>query len=157
MCPAQVTPLPAMKEMLKGYRERARRFPSAPRVSLLLPMFVAANQKDAENIPRNSIMSYYETTGRMMEQLNRRRGLPAQFKVYDQVSGFMKELTYERVLSDYAVCGEPAAVCDRLLQLGEELKLDEILAWVNIGGLNHEQVSTSMKLMAERVLPQLGR
>ncbi len=157
MCPAQVTPLPVIKEMLEGYRERARHSPSAPRVSLLLPLFVAQNRKDAESIPRSSIMSYYETIGRLMVQLMRRKGLPEQFKVYDQVSGFMKELTYERVLSDYAVCGEPAAVCERLLQLGEELKLDEILAWINIGGLSHEQVSASMRLMAERVLPHLPR
>ncbi|HUY20094.1 MAG TPA: LLM class flavin-dependent oxidoreductase [Candidatus Binataceae bacterium] len=156
MCPAQVTPLPAMKEMLAGYRERARQSHSVPRASLLLPLFVAKTRRDAERIPRDSIMSYYEITGRLMAQLTQRKGLPEQFKVYDQVGGFMKDLTYERVLSDYAVFGEPAAVCDRLLRLREELQLDEILAWMNIGGLGHEQVAASMKLMAEQVMPQLG-
>ena len=157
MCPAQVTPLPVIKEMLDSYRERARQSGSVPRASLLLPMFVAQNRSDSESIPRDSIMSYYETTGRLMAQFTRRKGLPEQFKAYDQVGGLMKDLTYERVLSNFAVCGEPNAVCDRLLRLREELKLDEILAWINIGGLSHEQVSASMRLIGERVLPQLRR
>jgi alkanesulfonate monooxygenase SsuD/methylene tetrahydromethanopterin reductase-like flavin-dependent oxidoreductase (luciferase family) len=157
MVPAQVTPLPLIKEMLASYRASARHSPAPLRASLLLPVFVAKNRSDAESIPRASIMSYYETTGRLMAKLAQHKGLPEQFKTYDQVGGLMKDLTYERVLSDYAVIGEPAAVRDRLLQLREELKLDEILAWINMGGLSHEQVSASMKLIGEQVLPHLGR
>ncbi|HTW89066.1 MAG TPA: LLM class flavin-dependent oxidoreductase [Candidatus Binataceae bacterium] len=157
MVPAQVTPLPLIKELLASYRDRLPNPSSPPRASLLLPMFVAKNRKDAESLPRESIMSYYEISGRLMAQLAQRKGLPEQFKAYDQVGGFMKDLTYERVLSDYAVFGEPAEVCDRLLQLREELELDEILAWINIGGLSHELVSASMRLMAEQVLPHLSR
>jgi len=157
MCPAQVTPIPVLKEMLTSFRERARKLPSRPRTSLLLPVFVAKTREQAEGIPRDSIMSYYEVTGRLMAQLFQRKGLPEQFKAYDQVGGVMKDLTYEKVLREFAVLGEPAAVRDRLLYLRDELKLDEVLAWMNIGGLDHEQVSASMKLMADEVLPHLNR
>jgi alkanesulfonate monooxygenase SsuD/methylene tetrahydromethanopterin reductase-like flavin-dependent oxidoreductase (luciferase family) len=157
MCPAQVTPIPVLKEMLTSFRERARKLPSLPRASLLLPVFVAKTREQAESIPRDSIMSYYEVTGRLMAQLFERKGLPEQFKAYDQVGGFMKDLTYEKVLREFAVFGEPAAVRDRLLSLRDELKLDEVLAWMNIGGLDHKQVSASMKLMADEVLPHLSR
>ncbi len=157
MCPAQVTPIPVIKELLASFRERARPLPSVPRASILLPLFVAKTRREAESIPRDSIMSYYEITGRLMAQLTQRKGLPEQFKVYDQVGDFMKGLTYERVLRDFAVFGEPAAVRDRLMYLRDELKLDEVLAWVNIGGLAHEQVAASMKLIADEVLPQLSR
>jgi hypothetical protein len=102
-------------------------------------------------------MSYYEITGRLMLKLVRRKGLPEQFRAYDQVGGYMKDLTYERVLKDFAVFGEPAAVRDRLMHLRDELGLDEVLAWMNIGGLGHEQVSASMKLMGEEVMPRLSR
>ncbi len=159
ICPAQVTPLPAIKEMLATYREHlTRSAATAPtRVALLMPVFVGKTRALAESIPRASIMSYYEITGRLMARLVERKGLPEQFQAYDQVGGVMKDLTYERVLQDFAIFGEPAMVRDQMLKLRDELKLDEFIAWVNIGGLEHGHVCASMRLIAEQVMPQLSR
>ncbi|MBF6568819.1 MAG: LLM class flavin-dependent oxidoreductase [Candidatus Binataceae bacterium] len=160
MCPAQVVPVPAIKEMIASYRDAARRAghpQSSLRVSLLLPVFVARTRAEAEEIPRHGIMSYYEATGRLMQELLRERGLSDQFTVYNRVNEFMGSLTYEGVLRNHAVFGEPEAVRDRLIEMRDELGLDEVLAWIDIGGIDHEAVTTSMKLMADKVLPHLSR
>lgn len=160
LCPAQIIPLPALKEMLAGYRDQARRAGHSAdvlRVSMVLPVFVAEKQKDAESIPRSAIMSFYQTAGRLTHGFMQRQGLSEQFRVYEQVERFMESLNYERVLSDHAAIGEPMAVRERLMALGEELGLDEIVAWANMGGLDHDQVLTSMRLIGEKVIPHLKR
>jgi alkanesulfonate monooxygenase SsuD/methylene tetrahydromethanopterin reductase-like flavin-dependent oxidoreductase (luciferase family) len=159
MCPAQVTPVAVLKEMLASYREQALHAghsPSQLRVSLLLPVFAGANQKDAESMLLRGLKSYYETTGRLMHELIRRNPLPEQFKVYEKAISFVDSLNYQQVLQNNTAFGEPAAVRERLLQLREELQLDEVLAWVNIGGLEHEKVCASMRLISEQVLPFLN-
>jgi alkanesulfonate monooxygenase SsuD/methylene tetrahydromethanopterin reductase-like flavin-dependent oxidoreductase (luciferase family) len=158
LCPAQVIPLPALKEMIAGYRERARGagHPLASlRVAMLLPVFVAENQKEAESVPRTSFMRYYETAGRIGAEFIRRQGLSEQFKIYEGIGSFIGSMSYERLLRDHAVVGEPASVRERLAALGEEFGLDEIVAWVNMGGLDHEKIVSSMKLLGEKVIPYL--
>ena len=159
ICPAHVAPLPAIKERLATYRDhlRASAPDAATRVALLMPLYVAKTRALAESIPRASIMSYYEITDRLMGRLVQSKGLPEQFAVYNQVGSFMQGLNYERVLRDFAIIGEPAEVCDRMLRLRDELGLDEFIAWVNMGGLGHEQVCASMRLIAEQVMPKLSR
>jgi hypothetical protein len=36
------------------------------------------------------------------------------------------------------------------------LTIQQIMAWMNIGGMPHDKVIRSMRLFAERVLPAIG-
>ena len=68
----------------------------------------------------------------------------------------LAEISYDEVLSEYAVYGTPEAVADRLLALKEQLGFSTLSTWMNTGGtIPSERVLKSMRLFAERVAPRL--
>ena len=64
-------------------------------------------------------------------------------------------LDYETVYDDYAAIGTPEQVVSKLRFFQRLFDPQEFMGWFNIGGmLPHEEVANSMKLFAEKVIPQ---
>jgi hypothetical protein len=63
-------------------------------------------------------------------------------------------MSYEEVLREKAVAGDPPMVIDRLAQLREEAVLDGVSAEINPGSmLSHERVMNSLRLYCQKVMP----
>lgn len=63
-------------------------------------------------------------------------------------------LSYESVRDEFAAVGTPERVTARLNIIRERYSPDEFMCWFNIGGmLPHDEVKTSMRLFAEKVMP----
>ena len=64
-------------------------------------------------------------------------------------------LSYELVDSDFAAIGDPEECADKLRQIQQMYGADEFMCWFNTGGMvPQEAVSQSMRLFAEKVIPQ---
>jgi len=59
----------------------------------------------------------------------------------------------ELVDSDLTLIGDPAHVRDKLTRLNHELDLDGFVGIFAFGHLSHQQVSRSLRLFAEEVMP----
>lgn len=67
-----------------------------------------------------------------------------------------RNLNYEDFLnSENTIVGSPEKVTELLLKYREETGLNNVICWMNIGGQPHDNVIKSMRLFAEKVMPNL--
>ncbi|MCA9687288.1 MAG: LLM class flavin-dependent oxidoreductase, partial [Myxococcales bacterium] len=66
-------------------------------------------------------------------------------------------LDYDSLLRSSAICGSPAEVVDRILELHEQLGLTLHLSIFDHGGLPRELLDDSLELFAAEVMPALRR
>jgi alkanesulfonate monooxygenase SsuD/methylene tetrahydromethanopterin reductase-like flavin-dependent oxidoreductase (luciferase family) len=65
-------------------------------------------------------------------------------------------LTYADIRQQRAIFGEPSYCIDRIQEMRETLGIQQLMGWMNIGGMPHEKVQQSMRLFADRVLPAIS-
>jgi alkanesulfonate monooxygenase SsuD/methylene tetrahydromethanopterin reductase-like flavin-dependent oxidoreductase (luciferase family) len=61
----------------------------------------------------------------------------------------------DRARDGLIAVGDPDDIL-KLFKTYEELGVDQIMTWVQFGGLSHEKIMKSMRLLSEHVLPKLG-
>jgi alkanesulfonate monooxygenase SsuD/methylene tetrahydromethanopterin reductase-like flavin-dependent oxidoreductase (luciferase family) len=152
LVPGHVQPMEALRENLTHYREAGRMSGHAERlqVTFLIPIYVAAHQRQAEAEPEPHVMYYYGVLGGLLAG-----EFPESYQRYGESRRRLGTLTYDAIRRERAVFGEPSYCLERLHQIREALGVQQIMAWMNIGGLPHDKVTQSMRLFAERVLPAL--
>lgn len=69
--------------------------------------------------------------------------------------GSVDELTFDRFLQDFCVCGSPETVSRRLQEVIEATDTDYLLATLNFVTLDHGLCERSMDLFASEVMPAL--
>lgn len=161
--PAQVIPVPQLKEAIGGYHAALEQFgrkKEAHRVPVLLPVYIDEDGARARRDVEKAMMSYYDIIGvmmgEMMERLQRKHAeFPESYKGYLQLGELTKDLNYEFVCNELAIFGTPEEAIDRLRFLNAEVGLDDFILWTNVGGMPHDKVCNSMKLFAEKVMPAL--
>ena len=70
--------------------------------------------------------------------------------------GHVDELTFDRFLEDFCVCGSPETVGRRLQEVIEATNTDYLLATLNFATLDHELCLRSMELFAAEAMPALA-
>jgi alkanesulfonate monooxygenase SsuD/methylene tetrahydromethanopterin reductase-like flavin-dependent oxidoreductase (luciferase family) len=152
LVPGHVQPMEALRDNLAVYREAgcAAGHAEQLQVTLLIPMYVAAHQRQAEAEPEAHVMYYYSVLGGLLSG-----EFPQSYQRYGESRRRLGTLTYDAIRRERAIFGEPSYCLERLHQIHEALGVHQIMAWMNIGGLPHAQVLRSMQLFAERVLPAL--
>ena len=55
------------------------------------------------------------------------------------------------------IFGGPQTCIEKLEQLGEEAGVNNLVCWMNFGGLPMEMMERSMRLFADEVMPALRR
>jgi alkanesulfonate monooxygenase SsuD/methylene tetrahydromethanopterin reductase-like flavin-dependent oxidoreductase (luciferase family) len=113
-------------------------------------MYVAEQQRQAEIDPEPHVMYYYSVLGELLSG-----EFPESYQRYGESRRRLGTLTYDAIRGERAIFGEPSYCLERLQQIREALGVQQIMAWMNIGGMPHEKVMRSMQLFAERVLPAL--
>ncbi|PKB72675.1 MAG: hypothetical protein BZY75_05900 [SAR202 cluster bacterium Io17-Chloro-G7] len=127
---------------LKEFRRNLIDGAPGGKVNVNVPTFVAETRKKALAGFEGSIDNYLGTLratshGRGMERANM--------------------LNYGLVDADFAAIGDPEGCADRLRQIQQMYDADEFMCWFNTGGMvSQEEVSKSMRLFAEKVIPQFS-
>ncbi len=73
----------------------------------------------------------------------------------DVRSSFGRPTDFESLLTGPVICGSPAEVTERVLEINELLGLDRQLFLMDIGGLPPTMLHASLDLLGEQVLPAL--
>jgi alkanesulfonate monooxygenase SsuD/methylene tetrahydromethanopterin reductase-like flavin-dependent oxidoreductase (luciferase family) len=121
------------------------------KVTLLLPIYVAERQRQAEEEPEASVMYYFQVLGGLLSG-----PLPESYQRYGESRRRVGTLTYADIRQQRAIFGEPSYCIDRIQEMRETLGIQQLMGWMNIGGMPHEKVQQSMRLFADRVLPAIS-
>ena len=150
-----INPLPRLQEGLITYRHvlNANGHPDQE-VSLAMPVFVHEDGSKAQALAKTSTMSY-------MREVDAILGPGPRPTDETAAAGGPRypnylSIPYEDILQNTAAYDEPSAVEERLHKVSHALRNDETICWFNLGGLvPHEEVKKSMRLFAEKVMPNL--
>jgi alkanesulfonate monooxygenase SsuD/methylene tetrahydromethanopterin reductase-like flavin-dependent oxidoreductase (luciferase family) len=130
---------------LEAYRQHlaaAGHDPARVKVVVTLPAYVAKDRKKAKTGLKPTIDNYLDT----LRSTSRGRGAERAM-----------QLGYNEIYDHLSVIGDPAECVERLHRLKEMFGCQEFMGWFNIGGaLPHEEVSRSMRLFAQEVMPHFG-
>jgi alkanesulfonate monooxygenase SsuD/methylene tetrahydromethanopterin reductase-like flavin-dependent oxidoreductase (luciferase family) len=152
LVPGHVQPMEVLRENLRQYWQAGRTagHEDQLQVTFLIPVYVAEHQTQAEKEPEPHVMYYYSVLGGLLSG-----EFPESYQRYGESRRRLGTLTYDAIRGERAIFGEPSYCLERLQQIREVLGVQQIMAWMNIGGMPHEKVLRSMRLFSERVLPAL--
>jgi alkanesulfonate monooxygenase SsuD/methylene tetrahydromethanopterin reductase-like flavin-dependent oxidoreductase (luciferase family) len=151
-----VVPLPRIRRDLDAYWQAfdaAGHERTGEEVALLFPLYVAESEAEAQSVPRESIMHYFDVLGRRMVAGD--ADLDAATRARNQeMQARLQRLTFEEVREGVAIIGTPEHCIERIQWLQEEFHLSELIGWFNPGGLiSPEAVLTSMSRFATHIMP----
>lgn len=147
----RTSPVSQLKRLVGGYHEAwaAAGHPGRGPVGLLIPVFVADTTARARAEAEASTMHWFRAIARALQQ----PGATNRTADAERLS----RITYDDVLAELAVYGEPEEVADRLAAIREDLGFASLSAWMNVGAqIPHARVLHSMRLFIDRVVPRLG-
>ena len=162
--PAQVIPVEQLKQAIAGYHaalDKYRRDRSQFRLPVLLPVYLDTDGDRARRDVERSMMSYYDIIGVMMGEMmgrlqKKHAEFPDSYKGYLQLGELTKDLNYDFVCRELAIFGSPAEAVERIRFLRDEVGLEDIILWTNVGAMPHDKVCNSMRLFAEQVMPHFA-
>jgi alkanesulfonate monooxygenase SsuD/methylene tetrahydromethanopterin reductase-like flavin-dependent oxidoreductase (luciferase family) len=151
-----VVPLPRFRQDIAVYWqafEEAGHRRTGDEVALLFPVYVADTEVEAQTVPRESIMHYFDVLGRRMvagdgdvDATTRERNQEMQAR--------LQRLTFEEVRNSVAIIGTPERCIERIRWLQDEFQLSELICWFNPGGLLPQPtVLASMNRFAAHIMP----
>lgn len=151
-----VVPLPRFRRDIKVYWqafEEAGHLRTGEEIALLFPTYVAETEAEAQMVPRESIMHYFEVLGRRMVAGDTDLVAPTGER-NKEMQARLQRLTFEEVCANVAIIGQPEHCIERIQWLREEFQLSQLICWFNPGGLMpHDTVLTSMSRFAAKVMP----
>src|SRR6266850_2893366 len=153
-----VVPLTRFRQDIAVYWqtfEEAGHTRTGEEVALLFPLYVAETEAEAQTVPRQSIMHYFDALSRRMvagdadlDAATRERNKEMQARV--------QRLTFEEARENVAIIGTLAHCIERIRWLRREFYLSELICWFNPGGLMpHQTVLASMSRFAAHIMPNL--
>jgi alkanesulfonate monooxygenase SsuD/methylene tetrahydromethanopterin reductase-like flavin-dependent oxidoreductase (luciferase family) len=141
--------LVGLKPDLKAYRDawELAGNPGKPEVYLRLSMHCGETEQEAREEGEPSIMAGYKSLiDRLEGSPNARRRAEAEE---------VRRATYDDVILDKVIVGDPDTVVDRLKELEDELGIDGILFELNFGAaIPAEVMMRSLKLICHEVMPK---
>ena len=151
-----VVPLPRFRRDLAVYWrtfEEAGHQRTGEEVALLFPLYVATTEAEAQSVPRDSIMHYFEVLAQRVVEGD--AALDAATRERNkEMQARLQRLTFEEVRENVAIIGTPEHCIERITWLREEFQLSELICWFNPGGLMpQETVLTSMHRFAMHIMP----
>ena len=152
-------PVKFLKERLRMYQEFASEaegcdVPFGARTAILRDTFVAESEKEARRIAEDSVMGSLN--------FSNWRG-PSVYLEPDETldsgleAGLKKQLTYDFVNPRALLFGTPDQVVDKLMELWEETRIEEVAFKCGWPGLAHEHTMRSMRLITDEVIPEVQR
>ena len=145
------TPIPQLQERLALYRQaRQEAGHTGPAdIALRLPAYVAETAEQARSEPEASAMHAIQYAA---TELIRSAASQETAERIRRVAS----TSYDDILKQRVMFGTPAAVVERLQEYQEALGISSVVLEVNYGGqIPYDRVVNSVRLLTERVMPQL--
>lgn len=123
-------------------------------VAIMAPIYVAPSLAKGREHPEASIMHYFRT---LRDMYNTRQGRAlAHLPRMQELQERLQKMTYDQVLDNIAIFGDPAYCIERLQWFKETFGMHQFICWFNTGGkIPHKRVMESMRLFAEKVMPYI--
>jgi alkanesulfonate monooxygenase SsuD/methylene tetrahydromethanopterin reductase-like flavin-dependent oxidoreductase (luciferase family) len=144
------TPPPQLRERLELYgKARQEAGHSGPSdIALRIPAYVAETAERARSEPEASTMHAIQYGAQELS------GLAASQETAERLQR-MASIPYDDILKRRVIYGTPEAVVERLQAYQEELGISSVVLEMNYGGqLPHDRVLNSIRLLADKVIPQ---
>lgn len=131
---------------------------SAGDISVRVPMYLAPNEEDALEEPRETIEAFFARMRARYEQGRDDEGTgaigPERAAALKARAERLANMTYEEILDTKVICGTPEGVADKLSQYQKTLGITGFTAELNPGGLlPPEAVKRSLRLLTQEVMP----
>jgi alkanesulfonate monooxygenase SsuD/methylene tetrahydromethanopterin reductase-like flavin-dependent oxidoreductase (luciferase family) len=153
-----IVPTPRLQQDLATYNalldehETPRR---GDEVALMAPVYVSPSSAKARERPEASITNYFRVLHQMYST-PQTAALAAFYPRMQEMQARLQNMTYDYMLENFAIFGEPAYCIDRIHWFKETFGIGQFICWFNIGGkISHQQVMQSMTLFAEQVMPYI--
>lgn len=121
-----------------------------------LRVHVAPTDEEAKAETKHALW-FYHLLGTLVPGAPGREVVPKGYEKYPLDSGALAKLTLEDVWDRGTAFGSPERVTEILKIYMRKLGGRHLIVQMRIGGLQHDKVIRSMKLFAEKVMPELRR
>lgn len=162
---ASVTnPLPRMFEQVARYRQAwaestaptHRSAAATPDVSAMFFLYPGENLAQVQQDIEPSLNNYFHSVAQMVQAGAKSQGVDESYRYLQDVQKHVENVTFEKITQTMAIFGSPQDCVDRVKELHQELRMNELICWFNPGGLvPHEKVLAAMSRFAAEVMPAL--
>ena len=146
--------LDELKGHIKAYREAWRRagHDGNGSVFLRVPVYAAATEQAAYDEPRECIIHYFERQARMIATVGAQGQGGEALRA--KVAAALNKLSYHDIRESRAAIGTPERLIERFIEWRDVAGIDGVVMELNAGNLlGEEQISNSVRLIAEKVMP----
>lgn len=146
--------LDSLKTNIDVYREtwKAKGHAGEGSVFLRVPVYAAATERAAYDEPKDCIIHYFERQAKLVASAGAQGKSGEALRA--RTAQTLSTLSYDDILATRVAIGTPSQLVDRLTEWRDVLGIDGVVMEMNAGNtLSEEQVSNSVKLMAEKVIP----
>jgi alkanesulfonate monooxygenase SsuD/methylene tetrahydromethanopterin reductase-like flavin-dependent oxidoreductase (luciferase family) len=116
-------------------------------------IYVAPTDREAMREAREAELWYQQALARFLVPENIDTAPAALQPQFRALAEALKTITWEKLQEETVVFGSPELVTEKVREM-EALGVGELLCWMNFGNLTQEQAQRSMRLFAEKVMPQ---
>ncbi len=144
--------------LYKGYHAEAEKVGRTGQLDMPLARFVYVSEttEKAREEAREHLMWFLGTLLSEVMVPPPEVPLPGPSEIYQQLKEKYASITYDEVLAEHAIVGDPDFVTDKLKWVEENTGTKHFMGWTRIGGLKHERVCKSLKMFSEHVMPQFA-
>ena len=146
--------LDELKGHIKVYRETWKEAGHEGKGSVFLrvPVYAAATEQAAYDEPRECITHYFERQARMIASVGA-QGQDGE-ALRAKVAEALGKLSYDDIRESRAAIGTPSRLIERFIEWRDVAGIDGVVMELNAGNLlAEEQISNSVRLIAEEVMP----
>ncbi len=146
-------------ELYKAYHKTAAEAGLGGQLDFPLARFlyVSGTTEKAREEARESLMWYFRTLLAQVIAPPPEIAPPDPDDIYQKLKRRFASISFEEILENHAIVGDPDYVIDQLKWIQENTGLGHFMGWTRIGGLEHELVCKSLKLFAQHVMPEFKK
>ena len=119
-------------------------------------VYVADTDEQAAREAEEGAMWYSRSAGKTWKGDVRDLGLPDSYDHWRGLSARVATLDWPNLLHNRSLIGSPATVAEKI-ELLRSWGVDELIAFTSFGTLPIEKVTSSMRLFAEKIMPDFTR
>jgi alkanesulfonate monooxygenase SsuD/methylene tetrahydromethanopterin reductase-like flavin-dependent oxidoreductase (luciferase family) len=126
-----------------------------PRIAFSVPLYVAPTDEEAWATAEPALREYFDVWGEAADSWS--GASSADYPAYGAMGQMLRHLDLADLRSaGTAVVGCPETVMEKVTELRKLLSIDTFLWQVDFGGQALDTMEPSIRLFAEKVIPQLG-
>ena len=134
---------------------KASGHPGPPDIYLRIPIYVTANQKQAEREAEVSFMHQFRRLGLQLDQSSGETNADPH-RQKEEFGQQLSTMTWDQIMVDRVIVGSPERVTCRLREMIDTLNLSGVVAEFNAGELvSPAAIKRSMRMFCEQVIPAL--